>query len=978
MRKLSLFLTFVLLVAFQAAAQMQVSGTVTNVTTGDPIPGVSIVVKSQVTLGTSTDMDGHYTLKGIPSDAQTLVFSFVGMKDKEVALNGQSVINVALEEKTMEMDEVVVVAYGSRRKGGITGSVDVVNATELEDAPAMSFDQMLQGKATGVEVTANSGRPGAAANVNIRGIGSVNAGNQPLYVVDGVPVEAQNFSALNPSDIESISILKDASASSIYGSRAANGVVLVTTKTGRKDQEARITYRYEYGTNEMLTGNVDMMNAREKLNYENATGYANRTRSEIDSLAQYGHDWFNTLSRRGATQKHFLSARGGGSRTTYYFSLSNYNMDGVVEGSYMDRTTGRLNVSYDVSDDFTMGTKLTVGGYQRGVLRDRRNVQNPFAAMFYYNPYEPEKLPNGEWNPTHQYFSISEALENNPESLEQIKSVGNVFGEYQLMEGLKFKTQVGLDFKELVGEYYNQPGSILAGYVGDSKRDNWTREYMSLFTNTLNYQAQFNSVHNIDALVGTEYNRFYRKFLRVNGKGFPSAKVSTMANAAEINGGTTTRSDFSLMSYFSKVAYDYNNKYYLDLSYRRDGSSRFGEENRWSNFWSVGSSWNMHQEAFMEAISFIDRLKVRGSIGTTGNYNIGNYASLGLWSFGSYSGASASYQTQIENPGLTWEKSLSKSVGIEYALFNNRLTGSFNYYVDNTNDMLFEVELSRTSGFSNRIDNVGSMTNKGIELAMNYDIIENDNLQWNMGFQLSRNVNEVTKLAGEDIVTYRTIIREGEPIYSFYMVRYAGVNPDNGEKLYYDKNGEITNVWSGDDAVLLNKTPHPDFYGNVNTSLTYKDFNLRAVLYYTKGNYITNGINYFTHSDGANVADNQSRDMLNYWKEPGDVNVQPKPVVGSSNHYTDRYLEDASYMRLREVRASYTLPEKLTSKVKLNRVSVFLTGKNLFTYAPNFTGFDPEVGTPSEESSSTAAFGSFYDFSYPTTRTYMLGLEVRF
>jgi outer membrane receptor protein involved in Fe transport len=386
----------------------------------------------------------------------------------------------------------------------------------------------------------------------------------------------------------------------------------------------------------------------------------------------------------------------------------------------------------------------------------------------------------------------------------------------------------------------------------------------------------------------------------------------------------------------------------------------------------------MHQEAFMGAVPFIDRLKLRGSIGTTGNYNIGNYASLGLWSFDSYNGASAAYQTQIENPELTWEKSLSKSVGAEFAMFDQRLTGSFNFYHDETDDMLFEVELSRTSGFSTRMDNVGSMVNKGVELSLAYDILQAKNMNWNFGVRFSRNVNEVTKVAGEDIVTYRTIIREGEPIYSFYMVKYAGVNPANGEKLYYDKNGNITNVWSGDDAVLLNKTPHPDFYGNVNTSFTYKDFNLRAIVYFSKGNYITNGINYFTHSDGSNVADNQSRDMLNYWKQPGDVNVQPKPVVGSTNHYTDRYLEDASYVRLREIRASYTLPENLTSKINMNRVSVFITGQNLFTYAPNFTGFDPEVGTPSDESSDAAAFGSFYDFSYPTTRTYLMGIEVGF
>jgi TonB-linked SusC/RagA family outer membrane protein len=538
---------------------------------------------------------------------------------------------------------------------------------------------------------------------------------------------------------------------------------------------------------------------------------------------------------------------------------------------------------------------------------------------------------------------------------------------------------VGIDFKEYVGTYYNQPGSILASFVGDSKRDSWTREYQTLFTNTLDYSTQINSVHNIDALLGTEYNRYYYKYMRVNGKGFPSAKVSTMANAAEITDGTTQRSDFSLMSYFSTFSYNYDEKYYLDLSFRRDGSSRFGEENQWGNFWSVGASWNMHEESFMATADFINQMKLRGSIGTTGNYNIGNYASLGLWSFDSYGGASAATQTQIENPELTWEKTFSNSFGVEFSMFDNRLDGNVSYYVDKTEDMLFEVQLSRTSGFSSRIDNVGSMENRGVELSLNYDVIDTDNVLWNVGLSMTHNKNEVLDLPGGDIVgDWHTIVREGEPVNSYYMVRYAGVNPANGEKLYYDKNGNITNKWSGDDAVILNKTPYPDYYGNLSTTFNFKGFSLRGVLYYTYGNNVVNGIKYFAYSDGASITNNQASDMLNYWKEPGDVNVQPKPDINSTNHYTDRYLENSSYIRLRELRLSYSLPEKWVSKIQMDKVNLFITGKNLFTIAPKFYGFDPEIGTPSEESSETAAFGSFYDFSYPTTRTYLFGIEVGF
>ncbi|MFO7940910.1 MAG: TonB-dependent receptor [Bacteroidales bacterium] len=978
MKKLSILLAFFMLVGFVVQAQQKITGTVTGAEDGLPIPGVSIYVKGNQSLGTATNIDGQYTLT-VPEDAQVLVFSSVGMQDMEVAIDGRSVIDVTMQASTMEMDEVVVVAYGSKRKGSITGTVEVLDAKVLENTPVASFDQMLQGRAPGVQVTATNGRPGGSANIKIRGVGSISAGSSPLFVIDGVPVESGNFAALNPDDIESMSILKDASAASLYGSRASNGVVLVTTKKGRKG-DASINYSYQFGMSDMMMTGIDMMDAREKLEYENQLGYKNRTQTEIDSLVNnYGHDWFETLTRTGYKHNHQLSVRGGTDRTNYYLSLNKLNEEGIVGASYFDRIGMRTNIDYKLKDNVTIGTNLSVGQYERGVIRDRRNVQNPFNAMFGYNPYEPERNPDGTYNSTHQGFSISEALENNPESIQQIKAVGSLFLEWDITEDLTFKTQGGIDFKEMLGEYYVQPGSILAGFVGDAKRDDWTRDYTTVFTNTLNYSKTFSEVHNFDGLVGIEYNENYNKYMRINSKGYPSAKVSTAANAAEINDGSTTRSDWSLASYFANASYNYDQTYFVDLSFRRDGSSRFGADNRYGNFWALGASWNLHRESFLKSVTVIDRLKVYGSVGTSGNFNIGNYASLGLYGFDAYNGASASRPIQIANEELTWESALSYSGGFDITMFNGRLNGSFNLYKKKTTDMLLAVPLSYTSGFSSRLENIGEMENQGIEISIDGDIVKTNDFNLNLGFSASHNKNKVTELyGGEDIVGYNTVIREGEPINSFYMVRYAGVNPANGDALYYDKDGNVTATWNGDDAVILDESPNPDWYGNFSLNASYRNFGLSSNIYYNVGNSIVNGIRFFTDSDGANVADNQSTRMFDAWKEPGDITSVPKQVAGSTNHYSTRYLEDGSFIRLRDVTLYYTVPKELTQKISVQNARFYIKGQNLWTYAPNFNGFDPEVGNPSGESSETAAFGSFYDFSFPTVRTFTVGIEVGF
>lgn len=982
MKKSLFFTACIAMLGFGLRAQnVEISGTVVGGDDGAALPGVSVVVKG-TTIGTVTDFNGQYTIN-TPQSSTTLIFSFVGMLTQEVGIEGRSIIDVAMEVDAIGIDEVVVTAYGTKRKGGLTGSVSVVESEAFDAKPISSFDQMLQGTSPGVQVVTSNGAPGSTALISIRGIGSISAGNQPLFVIDGVPVQSNSFTELNPNDIESISVLKDAAAASLYGSRASNGVILITSKRGRRG-ESKIDIRYRRGLNVMNKPLFEMMDARQKLQYEMDLGYrtgANATLAVIDSLEAYNHNWAETLSRDGVVQSVEAAISGGTESTSYFMSLQKYDEEGITALSEIHRLSARINVDHKVKENFTVGNTFTVGTTEMKEIRDRRNVQNPFAAMTFYNPYEPEFLPNGDYNRTHQGFSISEALVNNPEDINQLVGVGTIYAEWNVISGLTLTTRGGMNFREYSREYYNQPGSILAQYVGDSKTDNWSRRYTYTWTNTLHYLKTFDEVHNISVLLGSEYNQFYFKSMFLQGEGFPSAKLSTQANAATIVDGDTQRSDWSLVSYFASATYDYDQKYVAEVSFRRDGSSRFGADNKYGNFWSVGGSWNIHRESFMQGISIIDRLQLRASAGTSGNFNIGNYASLGLYGFGSYNGRSASFPSQLENNELTWEKSMITSGGIDFSLLRYRLNGTIDLYTRDTKSLLLNKPLSATSGFGGRNENIGELNNKGIEVALNGDVLRRNDLKWNLGVMVSHNQNTVTRLYGEEgepIQQRYTIIEEGRPINTFYMVRWAGVNPATGEAMYLTADGEITNVWSGDDKVALDQTADPLIYGTVSTLVTYKGFSLSASAYFSYKNYIVNGISFFTLSDGGDIQSNQDVRMLEYWKEPGDVVANPAPVIGTAQHYSTRYLEDASFLRLRDITISYDLPPSITSKVRMRSLRVYFTGRNMLTFCPYFTGYDPEVGLPSMESSTDAASGSFYDFSYPATKSFTFGIDIGF
>jgi TonB-linked SusC/RagA family outer membrane protein len=1014
MKKIVLLKTILVLLLISPpllAQQRTLSGKVTSADDGTTIPGVNVILKG-TTIGTVTDGDGNYTIS-ISSEGGTLAFSFIGFLSQDVEIGSRARIDVQLKQDVTELSEVIVTGYTSLKRSDLTSSISQVMGEKMQYQALGSIDNMLQGAAPGVIVTNQNGRPGGNAYIRIRGTGSVNGSNEPLFIIDGVQMTQADYNTINPNDIESTTILKDAASTSIYGARASNGVVLVSTKKGSKSKKPQLQYRYQVGRKEINPYNFDVMNKEQKILYETELGLLSQQEADDlrASLANPETNWQEVLLRKGKVETHDLSLSNSSDNTKYFFSLGSYDEQGLAKGSDFNRLTMRLNTEFKVTNWMTLGNQLSFAHTNEGVLRDRYNVQNPFNAMFTYNPYEPEFIHddqgnivvdadgNPEYNLTQNGFSISEAIKNVPERKKTTNAIGNFFATVNPLKGLSATSRVGVNYRIYNRETYQKPGSVLDGYIGDpdapgSKTDNGNYRLLVDWTNTAQYEWSINNQHNIKISVGTEYisNDIYGFF--VTSKGFANELLTTQDNAAAVSSGGTSRQQTALWSQFSQLFYNFKDKYIFSASFRRDGSSKFGKDNQFGNFYSASAGWNVKEENFLANITWLDQLKLRGSAGTSGNLP-GNatsvvstasdlpYASKGLYSFSKYSGQVASYPAQLENKDLKWESNFNYTVGIDFGLFRNRLTGSFDYYYRKTFDLLFDLPLSQTTGFSSRLQNIGEMQNKGIEIELRGDILRKDDWKLTLSGSIATANNKVLKLenGGQDVINSNSalsLLREGLAANTFYLVRYAGVNPTNGEPLYYTKDNKITNVYSSGDAVAVEgKFTQPVFFGNFGFNLRYKSLALTSTFYYQGGNYTLNLQNERDLlSDGFNATKNQRVDAFNYWKKPGDTNVLPKPSLTANSNNSDRYLQRGDFIRLRNVMISYNLPTKWITKLRMESLQIYLQGTNLWTYNPFFKG-DPEVGRGSEETDLDLV-GEATLYSFPNTRGYTFGLNITF
>ena len=999
------------------AQENPISGVVTD-NSGELLLGVNIIEKG-TSNGTQTDFDGNFIIN--VNVGKTLVFSYVGYETIErTVLANMKTLNIQMTNQAAILEEVVITGYSRRNKTVQTSAVVSISASEIEElAPTTSIDNLLQGKAAGVQVTAANGKPGEGAFVRIRGIGSLSAGaSSPLYIVDGAVIREQELGNIPNSDIENLTVLKDAATTARYGSRGANGVVVITTKSGNRNKDAVVRFTSRFGFTDRINPNFDIMDATQKFQYEselyalgisaasNLPGVTTTPGSEERQfLLDYETDWQDLMLKQGYILNNNVSFSGGSEKMDYFFTVGHDQNTGIIDQiDGFERINTRLNLNFDAKDWLKLGV---TAGYSRSTSdepRDRNNVQNPFRAMYDYNPYETEfELDdngnvvldeNGDpiYSATHTQFNVRGALLSEPSITIQNNILSSADAEVKFSDFLSYGFNIAVSNLNQRTESYSKPGGILDDLIGDAdnpgnKLDTGTYRFDMTISNRLDYHLLTDD-HNLNVLGLFEYNYNENNGYSVRSIGFPSDLLTTQSNAAEVTAGSTTKNILTLVSYGLFADYDFQEKYLASASVRYDGSSNFGTDNRWGLFYSGSLGWNIAKEDFFK-IDAINDLKIRASYGTVGNRNgISRYAAQDNVQFGSYPGGSATIPSNIGNPDLKWETTATTNIGLEFNLFNRRVRGVTDYFIRNTEDLLFAIPASDESGVGSIFGNLGEIENKGFELSLQGDIFRNENFKWTVGGNIFFLENEIVKLPdGEDVIpgnAFNILFREGAKINEHYLVRYAGVDPTNGAPLYYGADNEIYRAGDlpeGENRVLQGKSTIADKEGGFFSNLNYKGIGLRADFIFKSGNWIYNQVRENLNSTGVNIDDNQAIDAFNYWQQPGDTNVQPSPLFQSEliSVNSDIFLEKGDYIRLRNITLSYDFPSSYLEKIPFTSLKVYLQGQNLLTFT-EFYG-DPEVGISSGERinfASTVAPGELTLYSYPNTKSVQIGIDLNF
>ncbi|WP_294453297.1 TonB-dependent receptor [uncultured Bacteroides sp.] len=976
-RFILLFISLALFTFHSAFAQnFVVKGTVVSHEDNEPLIGVTILQEG-TTNGVVTDMDGNYSLEVKGASNATLVFSYIGYAAQSHKVNASTgVLNVSLKSDAELIDEVVVVAYGVRKKGTIAGSVSTVKSEKLENVPTASFDQALQGQTPGLTVISNSGEPSVAATFQIRGTNSINSGTTPLFILDGVPIESSSFNAISPSDIESISVLKDASSTSIYGARAANGVVVITTKRGRKTDGAKVTFRGQWGFSQLAGNNWDLMNTAERIKYEKEIGL-DLGEDYYNKIKNIDVNWMDAVYNNNApSQSYDLSVNGATDKTNYYVSGSFFDQDGITIGSAFRRYNLRANVENRAKEWLKLGTSTLLAYEDVEQAEDGEYaLYAPISASHfmlpYWNPYNEDgslaSQNGGEWKGSGQ--NPIEWMQNNPVKHKTYKVISSLFAEVTPIENLTIRSQFGIDYSHATSFMQSFPSYIInneSGTAGRASSDGLTLTV----TNTANYRFNLDDTHDFNFMIGQEGVNYHYETFQAVTEGQKNDALTNMASGSFASSWSDNTSDYGFLSFFGRGEYNYKNKYYADFSVRADASSRFGEGNRWAGFWSVGLMWDMRREDFFKQYDWLTNAQLTFSTGTSGNSSIPNYEHLALVTGGSnYMGETGISPNQRGNKDLTWEKLWTTNIGLRLGFFN-RLNFTAEFYNKLTTDMLMQVPVSYADGgYGAYWDNVGAMVNRGVELSLDADIIKTKDFTWNVFANASYNKNKLTELYNgidEYVDSNVTMYSVGHTVTGFYMVRYAGVNPANGDALWYTKDGKITNEFSEEDRVLIEgKSFVAPWQGGFGTNLSWKGLMLSAQFSWMADRWVYNNDRLMDESNGLYTSYNQSRRLLyDRWKKPGDVTDIPRH--GVTPQFDTHYLENASFLRLKNLMLSYNIPGKALAKTRFfDGARVFVQGQNLLTFT-GFTGIDPEVSA------------NIYRAQYPMTRQFTLGVELNF
>jgi len=984
-----------------------VLGTVTAGDTGNPLRSGQVLIVG-TGRGSLTNDAGAFLIPGVPPGTYELEFSYVGYKTQRIqvaVVAGQTVtVNAQLALDPLALDEIVVTGYGSSRKEELTGALVSISAPKLQLLPTPSFENVIQGS-PGVLVTSLDGSPGAGFDIRVRGQGSISASSEPLYVIDGVPLfnnsdagtevggygQTNTLASLNPSDIESIVVLKDAASTAIYGSRGANGVVLITTKGGVSgtpifSADPQFELRTQMGVSDFAFGNLlEGLNAEEYHDYY-ITARMNKGMSAADAEVQYAklfplqenNEWGKLIARNGVTKQTDLSATGGTDRVTYYISAGIFKQEGNVIEQYFDRYSSRINLTAKLTEKFTLANNLSLAWTNQNGITGGSEWEAPFYLAIFMPPVIPIRDEDGYWY--YRHTSIMGAnhpiggLYENPKLRDTKRIIENVSGTYRINEQFTLSSTWSFDLYNIHDNVYQNmffgDGRNNAGTFDDSRVDNvnWQGSH------TLSFDDRFSDVHNVDAVAGYEESKNERRLTNAWGNTFAHPSLKTGTSAANTF-GTSTRSEYAFQSYFGRVNYDYDRTYFLSASFRTDGSSRFGPDKRWGKFWSVGLGWTLTNSGFLAESEVFDHLRLRSSYGEVGNAEIGTYPWQGLYGFNpAYDGRAGSAPTQVANPQLTWESQGAFNVGLDFAVLDNRVSGTVEYYKKRSTDLLLDVPVSLTTGFSSTTQNFGDMENSGIEVSLHSDLLRQQDYDFSLDFSITSQKNKITRLS-EPFIDGTKRREEGRDYQEYYLYGWAGVDPQTGLPRWYTDETKTTTTGKLSEANRFydGKSATPRFLGSFGFQGRYKRFSLSSLATYMFGHYLYDSVERFYHGDGVYLPRSTSRWAYeNAWRQPGDVALVPKFAWGGPGNSqpsdADRWLAKGDYIRVKDVTLSYQFPNEWANRVRLSALRVNLNVANALTWvADDLLHFDPEQQV-----------SGVYTTGTPNSRTFSLGFTMGF
>ena len=952
---------------------------------GEPLIGVSVKDNTSGAVAIS-DIDGMYAIK--VSDGDEIVWSFVGMESVTMKAYAGMSGDVVLKASTEMLEEMVVVGYGTAKKiSSIVGAATTVKSEVLNSAPAASVGDALQGQVAGLQVFSSTGEPGSDVTMRLRGVNSINASNTPLFILDGSPVDVGIFTSLNPNDIENITVLKDASSAAIYGSRAANGVIFITTKKG-KGETPVVQFSASYGVSNVANYPVELMSSEQWFAFREMTDPSLASNTQFQALKDFrlkngiSYDWKKwILNENAPTWKADLSLSGRTQKMDYYISMGGFDQEGIEHFSYLERYNLRSNINVMATDWLKVGLNTTLSYQQQksaGYSTAGTSYYNPMNIALWSLPYavpyeiltdaagnftgygkEQDYISDlGLWN----YFKRMEAQ---PSSSNTFKINMNAYQEIRPLEGLTIRAMQALDDSE-----YKYTGKVLPNDMGLSTvtEETFRRIYRLTSTNTIEYKFSIGEKHFIDLLGGHESIVYKNQGFGAASSGQTDIRMTGVNQGTDFNQPSYSSSETSQNSFFVRMSYSFDDKYFLDGTFRTDGSSLFGENNKYANFYSFGGMWNMKKENFLKDVAWLDNLQVKASYGTMGNSGIDNYLSYGLTETGKqYDGIGSWYLSSLSNSNLTWETLENLSFGVNATMFKN-FTVNLELYNKLTKNMLMYIPYSFQTGFTGGWGNVGNMRNRGFDLELKYDFVNTKDWYVTAALNMNYNKNEITELFGgrNEFVDGRSGLKYevGKPYGEFYLVDYAGVDPATGKQIWYDKDGNLTGSYSESDAKFIGKNRFAPWSGGLNINVSYKGFALNAAFSGVFGKYIENYDRYFIENPSFVDESNMTARMMNIWTTPGQITDIPK--AGETIKHDSRWIDNASFVRLKNLQLSYTLPAAIAKKTGfLNGMKVYITGRNLVTFT-GYKGIDPEVDYE-------IASGD-----YPNTKQIIAGVEFTF